>query len=71
VINIGAGCGDNRALPHISRAAHSASAGGSLYKLAEGKSILHEDYAREMIAQEEMHMSEVDKMPRKPGETAK
>lgn len=37
-------------------------------KLAEGKSILLEEYAREMIVQEEMHLDEVNKMLRRPGE---
>ena len=30
-----------------------------------------EEYAREMIYQEELHLGEVDKMLRKPGEIAK
>lgn len=41
------------------------------YKLLEtvnGKSILLEEYARELIMQEEMHEDEVNKMLRKPGE---
>lgn len=42
----------------------------SLLKVAEGKSILLEEYAREMIVQEELHLDEVDKMLRRPGETA-
>ena len=37
-------------------------------KAAEGKSVLLEEYAREMIVLEEMHLDEVDKMLRKPGE---
>ena len=40
----------------------------SLLKIAEGKSILLEEYAREMIVQEELHLDEVDKMLRRPGE---
>jgi bacterioferritin len=36
--------------------------------VAQGKSILLEEYARELIAQEEMHEDEVNKMLRKPGE---
>ncbi|MCO6413603.1 MAG: bacterioferritin, partial [Thiogranum sp.] len=36
--------------------------------LAEGQSVLLEEYARQMIAEEEMHQGEVDKMLRKPGE---
>ena len=39
-----------------------------LLSLVEGKSIMLEEYARRMISQEEMHMYEVDKMLRKPGE---
>ena len=39
-----------------------------LLKAAEGKSILLEEYAREMIVQEELHLDEVDKMLRRPGE---
>ena len=37
-----------------------------LLKLVEGDSIMLEEYARKMIAEEEMHISEVDKMLRKP-----
>ena len=39
-----------------------------LLHLAEGKAVLLEEYAREMIALEEMHLDEVNKMLRKPGE---
>jgi bacterioferritin len=39
-----------------------------LLALVEGRSVLLEDYARQMIAEEEMHQGEVDKMLRKPGE---
>lgn len=39
-----------------------------LLKLVEGKSVLLEEYALKMIAAEELHMGEVDKMMRKPGE---
>ena len=42
-----------------------------LLKLVEGDSIMLEEYAREMIYQEELHLGEVDKMLRKPGEIAK
>lgn len=38
-----------------------------LLKLAEGNSILLEEYAREMISSEEMHIDEVNKMLRRPG----
>lgn len=39
-----------------------------LLELVEGKSVLLEEYARRMIAQERMHLGEVDKMLRKPGD---
>lgn len=40
-----------------------------LLKVAENmKSVLLEEYAREMIVQEELHLDEVNKMLRKPGE---
>lgn len=35
--------------------------------LVEGKSVLLEDYARRMVAAEELHQGEVDKMLRRPG----
>ena len=38
-----------------------------LLKIAEGNSILLEEYAREMIVQEELHLDEVNKMLRRPG----
>jgi len=41
-----------------------------LLKVSEGKSVLLEEYAREMIVQEELHLDEVNKMLRRPGETA-
>ena len=41
-----------------------------LLKIAQDKSILLEEYAREMIVQEELHLDEVDKMMRRPGEIA-
>ena len=41
-----------------------------LLKLAEGNSVSLEEYAREMILLEEMHLDEVNKMLRKPGEIA-
>lgn len=53
--------------------AHEKAAITSYYdllKIAEGKSILLEEYAREMIVQEELHLDEVDKMLRRPGEIA-
>jgi bacterioferritin len=39
-----------------------------LLHLVEGKSVSLEEYAREMILQEELHLDEVNKMLRKPGE---
>jgi bacterioferritin len=41
-----------------------------LLKCAEGRSVILEEYAREMVYVEELHASEVDKMPRKSGEEA-
>jgi bacterioferritin len=49
----------------------SLAAYKALLKLVEGDSIMLEEYAREMIYQEELHSGEVDKMLRKPGEIAK
>ena len=42
-----------------------------LLKQVEGKSIQIEEYAREMIRTEELHLGEVDKMLRKPGDIGK
>ncbi len=42
-----------------------------LLKLVEGSSVMLEEYAREMIYTEELHLGEVDKMLRKPGDVAK
>ncbi|MFI5362780.1 MAG: bacterioferritin [Elusimicrobiota bacterium] len=39
-----------------------------LLKASEGKSVLLEEYARDMIVNEELHLDEVNKMLRKPGE---
>ncbi len=39
-----------------------------LLKTSEGKSVLLEEYARDMIVNEELHLDEVNKMLRKPGE---
>ena len=50
---------------------HEKAAVASYYellKLSEGKSVLLEEYAREMILLEETHLDEVNKMLRKPGE---
>lgn len=41
-----------------------------LLQLAEGRSVLLEEYARQMVYAEEMHAGEVDKMLRRPGATA-
>ena len=38
-----------------------------LLAIADGKSVLIEEYAREMIVQEELHLDEVNKMLRQPG----
>ena len=39
-----------------------------LHDLVRDRNILLEDYARRMIAEEELHVGEVNKMLRKPGE---
>jgi bacterioferritin len=39
-----------------------------LFELVSGRSVLLEEYARKMIAEEERHLGEVNKMLRKPGE---
>jgi bacterioferritin len=41
-----------------------------LLSRVEGKNVALEEYAREMILLEEMHLDEVNKMLRKPGEIA-
>jgi bacterioferritin len=41
-----------------------------LLKCAEGRSVIVEEYARQMVYAEELHASEVDKMLRQPGEVA-
>lgn len=41
-----------------------------LLRIAEGHSVLLEEYAREMIVSEELHQDEVNKMLRRPGDTA-
>ena len=41
-----------------------------LYELTRDRSVLLEDYARRMIAEEELHVGEVNKMLRKPGDVA-
>ncbi|MEZ5978483.1 MAG: ferritin-like domain-containing protein [Planctomycetota bacterium] len=40
-----------------------------LLAAVEGRSVALEEYAREMIYLEELHLDEVDKMLRKPGQT--
>ena len=40
----------------------------NLFELVCDRSVLLEDYARRMIAEEELHVGEVNKMLRKPGE---
>jgi len=47
---------------------HALDAYRHLLTLVEGKSVMLEEYAREMIYTEEMHLGEVDKMLRKPGD---
>jgi bacterioferritin len=46
----------------------------ALYKelltLVQGRSVMLEEYARQMVSAEEIHAGEVDKMLRKPGELA-
>ena len=39
-----------------------------LFELVRDRSVLLEDYARRMISEEEIHIGEVNKMLRKPGE---
>jgi bacterioferritin len=50
---------------------HEAAALGlykDLLKAVEGRSVMLEEYARQMIYAEELHAGDVDKMLRKPGE---
>jgi bacterioferritin len=42
----------------------------ALLTLVEGRNIMLEEYARQMVAAESKHVSEVDKMLRAPGELA-
>jgi bacterioferritin len=42
-----------------------------LLDLVRDRSVFLEEYARKMIAEEEMHLGEVNKMLRKPGEVAR
>ncbi|WP_434779667.1 ferritin-like domain-containing protein [Neisseria sp. Ec49-e6-T10] len=51
---------------------HESVAKAAYYELlhmTEGKSVLLEEYARNMIVEEEMHADEVNKMLRHPGQT--
>ena len=41
-----------------------------LLALVEGRSVMLEEYARQMVHAEELHAGEVDKMLRRPGEVA-
>ena len=41
-----------------------------LLELAQNNSIMLEEYARRMISTEEMHIDEIDKMLREPGQTS-
>lgn len=41
-----------------------------LFRLVEGRSVLLEEYARQMIYAEELHAGEVDKMMRRSGDIA-
>jgi len=41
-----------------------------LLKLVEGRSVMLEEYARQMIYAEEQHAGEVNKMLRRPGDVA-
>jgi bacterioferritin len=58
----------------LREALENERSGLQLYKdllpLVEGKLVWLEEYARQMIYQEELHLTEVDKMLRKPGEVA-
>jgi bacterioferritin len=51
---------------------HETLARAAYYRLlaiVEGKNVLLEEYARELIVDEEMHADEVNKMLRRPGDT--
>ena len=58
----------------LREALENERAGLQLYKdllaAVEGKSVFLEEYARQMVFQEETHLFEVDKMLRKPGDLA-
>jgi bacterioferritin len=64
---------ENHDIGHILRESleHEMAALNSykdLLKLVEGHSVMLEEYAREMIYNEELHLGEVDKMLRNPGD---
>jgi len=64
---------ENHDIGHILRESleHEMTALNSykdLLKLVEGHSVMLEEYAREMIYNEELHLGEVDKMLRNPGD---
>src|SRR3982750_43843 len=56
----------------LTESLQAEEAGLALYKqlfdLVRDRSVLLEDYARRMISEEELHIGEVNKMLRKPGE---
>jgi len=56
----------------LTESLEAEEAGLALYKqlfdLVQDRSVLLEDYARRMISEEELHIGEVNKMLRKPGE---
>lgn len=58
----------------LREALENERAGLKLYRdllaLVEGKSVMLEEYARQMVFTEEQHLYEVDKMLRKPGDVA-
>lgn len=59
----------------ILRESHAQESAGlqgyyDLLKVVVGESVMLEEYARDMIVQEELHLDEVNKMLRKPGEIA-
>ena len=58
----------------LREALENEKAGLALYRrlhdLVVGRSVLLEEYARSLITQEEMHVAEVDKMLRQPGDVA-
>jgi bacterioferritin len=52
---------------------HETMARAAYYRLLDvvaGKNVLLEEYARELIVDEELHTDEVNKMLRRPGDTA-